>query len=173
MDEYRYELLNDLKRIKKADQFPSLYNNHLDLGKSSLLSKKDYGKPDSLVYIDRLPAEYAGKKGFIYFYKYRMKKDDLSWKLAVVGLTPQDPKQFEYEDTAKMKLLDYDFSRFSFSNYNRYDFTDFTETRIEPDEPVEKQLQKELKKLLYSRRKSAKQFYEDSENRTTAPSIID
>jgi hypothetical protein len=102
-----------------------------------------------------------------------MKKDDLSWKLAVVGLTPQDPKQFEYEDTTKTRLRDFDFSLFSFGEYNRYDFTDFTETKIEPDEPIEKQLQKELKKLLYSRRKSAKQFYEDSEDRRTVPSIMD
>lgn len=171
MDDYRYELLTDLKRIKKTDKFPSLYNNHLDLGKSSLLGKKTYGKPDSLIYVDRLPAEYAGKKGFIYFYKYRMKKDDLLWKLAVVGLTPQEPKQFEYEDTVKTRFRDFDNSLFSFGGYNRFDFTDFTETKIEQDEPIEKQLHKELKKILYSRRKSAKQFYGNSEDRTTIPSI--
>ncbi|MBI5856036.1 MAG: TraB/GumN family protein [Sphingobacteriales bacterium] len=173
LEDYRYELLTDLKKIKKADRFPAAFNNHLDLGRSALMDQTSYDKPDTLVYIDRLHAEYAGKKGFIYFYKYKLKKDDLSWKLAVVGLTPEDPKQFEYEDTVSSPFRGLDFSYFSVAEYNRYDFTDFTETKIETDEPLDKQLQKELKKLLYSRRKSAKQFYEDSEDRTTAPSYID
>lgn len=173
LEDYRYELLTDLKRLKKADKFPDVFNNHLDLGRSALMDKKSYGKPDTLVYIDRLHAEYAGKKGFIYFYKYKLKKDDLIWKLAVVGLTPEDPKQFEYKDTVNAKFKDIDFSLFSFGEYNRYDFTGFRDTKIEMDEPVEKQLNRELKKLLYSRRKSAKQFYEDSEDRETVPSYVD
>jgi|GEM_PF-6618379 hypothetical protein len=41
------------------------------------------------------------------------------------------------------------------------------------DEPIDKQLNKELKKMLYSRRKSAKGFYSDSEDRTTVPTYID
>jgi hypothetical protein len=173
LDDYRYQLYTDLKRMKKADKFPALYNNHLDLGRSSLLDKKSYGKPDSVMYVDRLGAEYKDKKGFIYFYKYKWKKDDLSWKLAVVGLVPEDPKQFEYEDSLKFRVPGLDYTLFSFANYNRYDFTDFTETKIEQDEPIMKQLNKALKKLLYSRRNSAKKFYEDDGDRTVAPDYTD
>ena len=173
MDDYRYELYTDLKEKKKSDKFPSLYNNHLDLGRSSLMNKKTYGKPDSLIYVDRLPAEYKGKKGFIYFYKYKNKKDDLTWKLAVAGLTPLDPKQFEYEDSLKFSFPALSYSLFSLTNYNRYNFTNFTETKIEQDEPMTKQLEKALKKMLYSRRKSAKQFYDDSEDRAAVPDVID
>ncbi|HWR33815.1 MAG TPA: hypothetical protein VN451_09820, partial [Chitinophagaceae bacterium] len=173
LEDYRYELLTDLKKKKKADRFPAAFNNHYDLGRSALMSKKTYGQPDTLVYVDRYHSEHAGKKGFIYFYKYKMKKDDLAWKLAVVGLTPEDPEQFEYRDTASNRISYMGLSYFSPGVYNRYDFTGFTETKIEMDEPMEKQLQKELKKLLYSRRKSAKQFYEDSEGRTTVPSFMD
>lgn len=173
LDDYRYELLTDLRKMKKLDKFPAEYNNHLDLGRSSLLNKKSYDKPDTLVYMDRLHAEYAGKKGFIYFFKYKTRKDDLIWKLARVGLTPEDAKQFEYEDTAKRRFKGIDFSVFSFGEYNRYDFTGFTETKLEMDEPIDKQLNKELKKMLYSRRKSAKEFYEDSEDRTTVPTYVE
>ncbi len=173
LDDYRYELYKDLKKLKRPERFPALYNNHLDLGRSSLLDQKSYGKPDSVVYVERLAAEYKDKKGFIYFYKYKAKKDDLSWKLAVVGLVPGDPEQFEYEDSLKFRVPGFNNPLFSFTNYNRYDLTDFTETKIEQDEPMLKQLNKALKKLLYSRRNSARKFYEDDADRTTAPDYID
>jgi uncharacterized protein YbaP (TraB family) len=172
-DNYRYELYRDLKRMKRLDKFPALYNNHLDLGRSRLLDKKSYGGPDSIVYVDRLKAEYKDKKGFFYFYKYKAKKDDLTWKLAVVGLVPEDPKQFEYEDSLKSGFSAINYSLFPFGNYNRYDFTDFTDTKIEQDDPIQKQLNKALKKLLYSRRNSAKKFYEDNEDRTISPDYVD
>jgi uncharacterized protein YbaP (TraB family) len=160
LDEYRYELYEELKRLKKEDKFPAKYNNHLDLGKSKLLKEKNYDKPDSLLYIDRLPAEIKGKKGFVYFYKYKTKKDDLTWKLATVGLVPQDPGTFEFENTDKPDFNDY-YSPLSYllSDYFTYDFTSFTDAKIKEDESLPDQLRKTMKKLLYSKRKSAKEFY--------------
>jgi hypothetical protein len=157
LEEYRYELYKDLKEIKKADKFPARYNNHLDLGKSKLMEEKSYDKPDSLLYIDRLPAELKGKKGFVYFYKYKTKKDDLAWKLATVGLVPQDPKAFEFENMVKPGFDDY--ASFRMGNYNNIDFTSFSDTKIKDDEPLAEQLTKTLKKLLYSKNKSGKEFY--------------
>jgi hypothetical protein len=52
------------------------------------------------------------------------------------------------------------------SGLNRYDFTEFTDTKIEEDEPMAKQLSKALKKLLYSHRKSGRQFYEEKRDRS-------
>ena len=173
LDEYRYTLYTDLKEIKKLDKFPALYNTHLDLGKSSLLEKKSYSKPDSIIFVDRLKTEYKGKKGFIYFYKYKAKKDDLTWKLASVGLVPEDPKQFEYEDSAGFKLLVSDSPLFPSYKYNKYSFTEFTETKLNDTEPVADQLKRVLKKMLYSRRKSAKNFYEEEEDRTSATDYLD
>jgi hypothetical protein len=145
--------------MDKADKFPALFNNHVTLGRSSLLDKRSYEKPDSIVFIDRLPATYRDKKGFIYFFKYKTKKDDLNWKLATVGLVPEDPKQFEFEDDRPCCHIDLPWVESQRNNI--YDFTDFTNTRLEGDEPVMNQLNKALKKLLYSRRNSAKKFYED------------
>ena len=102
LDEFRYELYADLKELGKEDKFPAIYNNHLDLGRSCLLDRSAYSKPDTIAYIDRLPAEVKGKKGFVYFYKYKSKKDDITWKLATVGLVPEDPAKFEF-DQAKNK----------------------------------------------------------------------
>jgi uncharacterized protein YbaP (TraB family) len=173
LEEYRYELYTDLRDQKQLDKFPALYNNHLDLGKSSLLDKKSYDKPDSLVYIDRLGTTFKGKKGFIYFYKYKVKKDDMTWKLAMVGLTPDDPRQFQFADSSRTDHFIYDMTRYRSSIYNRYDFTAFTETKIEEDEPVMRQLNKALKKALYSRRKSAREFYNEDGDRTTTEVDID
>jgi hypothetical protein len=162
LEEYRYDLYKDLKELKKSDKFPAQYNNHLDLGKSKLMEEKEYDKPDSIVYIDRLAAEVKGKKGFVYFFKYKTKKDDLTWKLATVGLVPEDPKRFEFDNTEKPDYTDYYYSPTAYreSDYYRLDFTSFTDVKVKDDEPIAGQLNKILKKQLYSKRKSAKEFYE-------------
>ncbi len=156
LDDYRYKLYSDLKKIKKADKFPALYNNHLDLGRSALLDKKTSDKPDSVVYLDRMKAEFKGRQGWIYFYKYKTKNADLNWKLATV-------KQFEFNND-NINSTPGDISLFGSSRYNRYDFTGFSDTKLNEDEPLAGQLNKALKKILYSRRKSAKEFYENNED---------
>jgi uncharacterized protein YbaP (TraB family) len=168
-DDYRYELYSDLKKVKKQSLFPAQYNNHVDLGKSKLVDEKVYGKPDSLLYIDRLPAEIKGKKGYVYFFRYKNKKDDATWKLATVGLIPEDPKRFEFEINGRIPDED------SYMDENNvlhhvYDFTEFGDARIREEQNLPEQLRKELKKMLYSRRKSAQEFYDKdySEGRDTA-----
>ena len=172
LEKYRYQLYEDLKDLNKLDKFPSHYNNHLDLGKSKLIEEKSYDKPDSVVYLDRLPAEVKNQKGFVYFFKYKAKKDDVSWKLATVGLVPTDPTTFEFENIGKPSLGDY-YSSFRRGDYYKFDFTSFSETKIKEDEPLSDQLKKSLKKLLYSKRKSAKEFYEKEAGRFDFTSRLD
>ncbi|HEX5653323.1 MAG TPA: hypothetical protein VFX58_09625, partial [Chitinophagaceae bacterium] len=163
LDEYRYQLYKDLHRAGKAGKFPAAFNNHLDLGKSSLLQRKSYGKPDTLVYIERRAATVQGKKGFIYFFKYKNKKDDMTWKLATVGLLPAQPGQFEFEEEEiERAASEYYAYRGLYLNRD-YDFTNLGSTRIREEEPLASQINKELKKLLYSKRKSAREFYGDNE----------
>ncbi|HSU26773.1 MAG TPA: TraB/GumN family protein, partial [Chitinophagaceae bacterium] len=148
MDDYRYRLFTRLKKLNKIKQFPAAFNNHLDLGRSALLDKKSYGKPDSLVYIDRLAATFKDKKGFIYFYKYKARKDDISWKLATVGLVPEDPAAFEFEEEDKSPFDWKNFSLLDFQWFtNKYDFTSFSDTKLKEDESLQDQLNKALKKL--------------------------
>ena len=170
LDEFRYELYTDLTKMKKANKFPAKYNNHIDLGRSCLYDIKMYSKPDTIAYVDRLPATVKGKKGFIYFFKYRNKKDEGSWKLATVGLVPEDPKKFEL-DISDIRSQNGRFLT-GLGSYDDdedddvSDFTDFLEVRIKDDEPLKDQLNRELRKKLYSVRKSAREFYDDdSDNR--------
>ena len=97
-----------------------------------------------------------------YFYKYKTKKDDASWKLATVGLVPEDPTQFEFENEDKKENSRYD-DYDTYPGVSRYDFTGFRDTKIRTDEPLASQLNKELKRMLYSRRKSAKEFYSQTD----------
>jgi uncharacterized protein YbaP (TraB family) len=171
LDEYRYELYKDLRDINRAAVFPLKYNSHLALGKSKLMGYSNYFKPDSLVFIERLPAVVKGKKGFVYFYKYRAKKDDITWRLASVGLVPEDAKQFEFADWVSTKTgfnsryPDYD-------KGNRVDLTDVSGPKIKEDEPIRVQLDRQLKKMLYSLRKSAKEFYPDGDRKSGIDEVI-
>jgi hypothetical protein len=175
-DEYRYELYSELKDLKQKELFPASFNNHIELAKSRLLDEASYNKPDSTVYIDRMPASYKGKQGFIYFFKVKPKKDDDFWKIATVGLVPQDPKEFEFEpeEHSLASLKSYSLLFSSFDNFNEYDFTRITDTKIKEEEPLSDQLKKILKMLLYSKRKSGKKFYSDGdEDRFDRTTFID
>lgn len=170
LDEYRYELYSNLKERKMMEKFPSLYNNHLDLGTSALFDKQSFNKPDTVVYIDRLKAEYKDKKGYIYFFKYKQKKDDLTWKLATVGLTPENPASFEFEDATRKGDK---YEPVSWTVYNKYSFTALSTTKVKEEESMSLFLKKQLKKMLYSRRNSAKEFYTDEGENNNEPVYLD
>jgi len=168
LDDFRYELFTDMRTLKMLDKFPAEYKNQRDLSKSKLFSSSSYSKPDSLVFIDSLPASLKNSKGFVFFYKYKTKKDDLSWKLATAGLLSQDNKAFNYDDEDDDEDDDDDIGYTSIVsgwNFNRENnkivFTEFTDEKIKEDVPLKEQMEKQLKKILYSKRKSAKMFYNE------------
>jgi hypothetical protein len=152
------------------EKFPAEYKNQRDLSKSKLFSSS-YNKPDSLVFIDSLPASVKDRSGFVFFYKYKTKKDDLYWKLATVGLLSQGNNQFDYDDDDDEDDDDDDtgytsiMSGFNFSrDDNKIVFTEFTDEKIKEDVPVKEQMEKQLKKILYSKRKSARMFYNEGQD---------
>jgi hypothetical protein len=176
LDDFRYELFSDLRTLKMLDKFPAEYENQRDLSKSKLFSSSYYSKPDSLVFIDSLPASLKNKKGFVFFYKYKTKKDDTFWKLATAGLQSQENKQFKYDDDDNDEDDDDSISYTSIMsgwNFSRDDnkivFTEFTDEKIKEDVPVKEQLEKQLKKILYSKRKSARMFYNEGPDYSDMP----
>ena len=153
LDEYCYELYSDLQELKLSHRIPAACFNQVALAKSKLFNvSSSYSKPDSLVYLDKLPVQLKERSGFVFFFKYKNKKDDNVWKIATVGIVPNDPKKLEFEAIP--------------GNYwqkRQYNFTEFTNTKIDAEIPVKDQLKKTLKKMLYSRRNSAAQFYKDED----------
>ena len=92
---------------------------------------------------------------------------------ATVGLVSENTHEFLFEDTIKVRLPKYSYEVFNYTGYNRYNFTGFTDTKADTNGMLAVQLKKELKKMLYSRRKSAKEFYEGEKNGTMLSQHID
>lgn len=147
MDEYRYELYMDLRRLEKLQLFPQAYNGHLALARSEFFYTKE-GREDSIVYIDRLPAQVKGKSGYVYFFRFRNKKDNGPWKLGMVGLVPMDETSYLFHLHGPYK---YD---------SDLGLTQVSDTKLDLEEPVQEQLWKALKKKMYSKRLSAAEFYD-------------
>jgi hypothetical protein len=136
------------------------------------LELKSSGRPDSLVFEEKIFTEYKGNKGYIYFFRYKQKKDDANWKLATVGLVPLDAEQFEFVEKKRNNSTAI---RSAYGLDQKVDFTGFTETRFEEEELPEEQLQNLLKKLLYSKRRSAREFYDERDDKdfdVTVPRIV-
>ncbi|MFL5811392.1 MAG: hypothetical protein ACJ749_17850, partial [Flavisolibacter sp.] len=152
LDDYRYTLYSDLKEYKLLNLFPVAYHNQADLAKSKILGmSSSYDKPDSMVFIDKLPVQYKERSGYVYFFKYKKKKDDSDWNLASVGIVSADPKEFEFP------------KKQNYFEELQYGFTHLAAGKIEEDEPMMDQLKKALKKMQYSKRNSASEFYNDED----------
>jgi hypothetical protein len=110
-------------------------------------------KPDTLVYLEKLPVVYKNKKGFVHFYKYKAARDDTYWQLACMGLQPENENEIDEK--------------------NR-DFRE-SDRKIDAAKPLKEQMEKLLKELLYAKRESASEFY-DSRNynpyKTYLPDIV-
>ena len=94
-------------------------------------------KMDSIVLLSSKPITFRNKKGIIYFFKYRVKKDD-EWKIGISGLQPENIN--ETGSNSQLSRL--------------------TDKRIREDEPLDDQLQLQLKKILFSLSKSGRNFYQ-------------
>jgi hypothetical protein len=98
----------------------------------------------------------------VYFFKYRQNKEDNSWKLATVGLLPSNPQEYRFQKKLSRKE-EFD-----------YNFTEITKTKIDEEEPLKEQLEKALKKKVFSKRKSGAQFYDaDEKNDISIPGFKD
>lgn len=135
-DRYRSKLYVRLEKIKRLDKFPAKYKNQLGIARSFLIADKNYSKVDSVIFIKKQPAAYLDKKGVVYFFKYRVKKDD-EWKIGISGLQPEDEKSISTDE----KL------------------TSMTDKKIKKEESLDEQLMEQLKKILFNFHPAATNFY--------------
>jgi uncharacterized protein YbaP (TraB family) len=140
-DKYRRTLFLKLKENKLVDKFPAKYYNQLAMTKSCLIGEKEYQKPDSVSFVKKVMADYKNKKGWVYYYKYRMKKED-DWKMALCGLQPINEKEISDCD----------------------DIILFADKKIKKDEPELEQFNKQLQRLLITSHDSGKYFYTGGSN---------
>lgn len=138
-DNLRGRLYAELEDIKRLDRFPAAYKTQAALAKSYLLMEKSFDKVDSVVLTGKQAASYDNKKGVVYFFKYRIKKDD-DWKMGISGLQPEN----ENEVSSDNKLCS------------------MTDKKLKEDKPAEEQFYEQLKKLLFNFHPSARNFYESN-----------
>ncbi len=136
-DKLRGKLYSELAKIKKEALFPAQYKTQADLARSYLVSDKNYNKIDSVVLVSKQHTAYKNEKGTVYFFKYRVKKGD-DWKIGISGLQPEKEREL------------------SSTNY----LTSMTDKKLKEDKPANEQFQEQLKRLLFTSHKSAKNFYD-------------
>ncbi|WP_276480900.1 TraB/GumN family protein [Paraflavitalea pollutisoli] len=140
LDQYRSELYGDLEVLGLTAQFPAKYKNQQDMTRSLLINRSErLEKADTLVYLDKLPVTEEGKKGWVHFYKYKLMRDDVHWQLAAVGMQPQHAGEVNVDNDT---------------------FTTSEARKLNPDEPIKKQLEQILKEMVNSREPIAEEFYE-------------
>ena len=142
-DQYRSRLYVKLEQSKQLDKFPVKYKNQLAIARSFLVADKNFNKIDSIVFIKKQSTSYLDKKGVVYYFKYRVKKED-DWKIGISGLQPGDEKNIFTDDQ----------------------LTSMTDKKIRADEPLDDQLQTQLKKRLFSFYKSGRDFYGNNNSAT-------
>jgi uncharacterized protein YbaP (TraB family) len=136
-DNTRSRLLATLEKIKRTDKFPATYNTPLLLARSILLAQKEYDKIDSVEFAGTTPVVLNNKQGIVYFFRYRVKKDD-SWKMGISGLQPAD----------------------STKAGSNSELAEMTEKKLNPDVPEKKQFAEHLKKMLITAHNSGRYFFD-------------
>jgi hypothetical protein len=159
LDDYRYELFTDMKKYKMLDKFPASGKELEQLARSKLYAATS-NKPDSLIYIDSLSLALKKSKGQLFFYKYKSKKDDAFWKLASVSLLSKDGNIYSYNNEADEDANSY--TRTYSWDYGSNSESSYTDEKIKEEELLKEQMQKELRKVVYSKRKSAIMFYNEN-----------
>ena len=149
-DDYRIDLYRKLKKEKLLMQFPTAYNNQLDLVKSAVINASYYEKYDTLALLDKLPVVYNNKKGVVYFFKYKNRKEEKSWKIVSYGMQPENINEFNSDN-------------YEFTSANIYYYGKNEERKLDETMPVKKQLQQLLKIMLYKMHSSAAQFYDNDD----------
>ncbi len=135
-DKYRGDLYYKLEEAGRLDKFPKEYATQLALTRSYVVMQNEYDKMDSIVFLKKSVASIKNKTGQVYFFKYRIKKTD-DWKIAFSGLQPLKEKELSSDDA----------------------LTSLTDKKIQKDQPLYEQLDKELKKMVFSFFNSGKNFY--------------
>jgi hypothetical protein len=139
-DLYRSRLLKSLEAIHRGERFPRSFRNQVDIARSLLVGNRSDNEGVDIQFVDKKFVQFKEAKGTIYFFKYKLNKDD-DWQIGLSGLQPVNPKEVNTDN----------------------EFVRLTGKKIRPDSPVRDQFEQQLKKLLFSKRKSAASFYLDNE----------
>jgi uncharacterized protein YbaP (TraB family) len=137
-DPYRSTLYQQLLSIHKEDLFPRQYKNQVDIARSLLAaSHGSTGLADIQLATSR-KVQFKEWSGTVYCFKYKTGKDD-DWQIGLSGIQPTNQKEVNTTN----------------------DFVSLTGKKLKPNIAAGPQFDEQLKKMLFSKRKSAAGFYLD------------
>jgi uncharacterized protein YbaP (TraB family) len=137
-DTYRSDLYRQLTAIGKADRFPGQYRNQPDIARSLLASGHGSSGLADIQFVTKRKIQFKQLKGYVYFFKYKPGRDD-DWQIGISGIQPSD-----------LALVNTD-----------TEFVLLTGKKLKPGLPINTQIDDQLRKLIFSKRKSARDFYLD------------
>jgi len=105
-----------------------------------MIRESDDIKMDSVVFLKKSTASIKGTSGLVYFFKYRIKKSD-DWKIGFSGL--QSFKENEPSSNDKLSIL--------------------TDKKLLANEPVDDQLNLQLRKVVFGFFNSSRNFYRNDQ----------
>jgi hypothetical protein len=135
-DKYRGLLFTTLEQAGRLDKFPKQYKSQLQLARSYMVMENEYDKMDSVAFLKKKNVSVKGKTGQLYFFKYRVKSTD-DWKIGMSGMQPLKETELSSND----------------------DLVSLTDKKLVLNQPVDEQLDKELKKIIFSYYNSSKNFF--------------
>ncbi len=137
-DAYRARLLARLEKIKHTELFPVRYKKQEDIARSLLLNDKGEEKFSDINLVGKQPVSLNDKKGYVYFFKYKIKKDD-DWHIGISGIQPENLKEVNSNDI----------------------LVKATDKKLKDDEPASIQFADQLTELIFTQHKSALNFFDD------------
>ncbi len=149
-DRYTGSLYLGLKKAGKLNRFSTQHKTQLNIARALLLRQNEYDKMDSIVYLSKQPVTEKGKKGVVYFFKYRVKRTD-QWRIGISGMQPVDSNDIGTDNS----------------------LVSLTGVKLKDTEPVDEQLNEQLKKIFFAQHKSGKNFFEEREDYSVTSMIED
>lgn len=140
-DKYRAVLLKRLEEINHTELFPAKYRNQDSVARAILLNDKSEDKFYAIIPAGRQYVSLTTDTGYVYFYKYKINKDD-EWHIGLSGVQPADTNKVKAND-ALVKM---------------------TEKKINPDTPEAEQFADQLTRLIFLQHSSAQNFFESNDN---------
>jgi uncharacterized protein YbaP (TraB family) len=139
-DKYRYRLFKKLTAVHKEDHFPVSFWKQDELARSQLASLLQNKEFFAIEYVDKKEVQLKQRKGVVYFFKYKISKED-EWQMGISGLQPLSEKEMGIDEEL-LKL---------------------TNKKLKQDEPFAAQFNRQLKRDIFSKHKSAASFYLDND----------
>jgi len=135
-DKYRAVLYRKLSAINKENLFPKSAATQPLIAQALLLNDKNADKFQNCELVGKKLVNVKGQNGYVYFFKYKLNKDD-DWKIGISGMQPVNIKEVSTND----------------------DLTRMTGKKLAENKPDIIQYDEELKKLIFTRHKSAGYFF--------------